>query len=101
MKKLILSVVLIFGLSSVNSLRAQQTKSDANAPVVAFEKDTIDYGTVVYVSDSTLYVTFKNTGKELLIISEANGSCGCPISTARKEPIQPRQKTQIKVYYDT
>ncbi|HTA82903.1 MAG TPA: DUF1573 domain-containing protein [Bacteroidia bacterium] len=101
MKKLILSAFLIAGLSSMNSLSAQQMHSDPNAPVIAFEKDTIDYGTVAYASDGTRYFTFINTGKEPLIISEAHGSCGCTIPTAPKEPIQPGQKAQIKVHYDT
>jgi hypothetical protein len=101
MKKLILSVVLLAGLSSMNSLKAQQMHNDPNAPVIAFEKDTIDYGTVAYASDGTRYFTFKNTGKEPLIISEAHGSCGCTIPTAPKEPIQPGQTAQIKVHYDT
>jgi len=101
MKKLILSVVLLAGLSSMNSLKAQQMHNDPNAPVMAFEKDTIDYGTVAYASDGTRYFTFKNTGKEPLIISEAHGSCGCTIPTAPKEPIQPGQTAQIKVHYDT
>jgi hypothetical protein len=101
MKKLILSIVMLAGLSSVNSLSAQQMHSDPNAPVIVFEKDTIDYGAVAYASDGTRYFTFKNTGKEPLIISEAHGSCGCTIPIAPKEPIQPGQTAQIKVHYDT
>jgi hypothetical protein len=101
MKKLILSVVMIGGLLSVNCLHAQQVHNDPNAPVITFEKDTIDYGTVAYGADGTRYFSFKNTGKEPLIISEAHGSCGCTLPTPPKEPIQPGQTAQIKVHYDT
>jgi hypothetical protein len=110
MKKLILSAAIIAGLFSVNKLNAQQTQTDPNPPVMKFEKDTIDYGTIAYGSDGNRYFDFINAGNEPLIIKEVHSSCGCVVATwtieclvatSPKEPIQPGQSGRIKAHYDT
>jgi hypothetical protein len=103
MKKLIFTAALFTGMLFVGNLKAQDAPAppDPNAPVMKFEKDTIDYGTIAYGSDGYRYFKFANTGKEPLIIKEAHGSCGCTIPTPPKEPIQPGQTAEIKVHYDT
>ncbi len=102
MKNLLLTTMLFAGLLATGGLKAQQTAStDPNAPVIKFEKDTIDYGTIAHNADGYRYFRFVNTGKEPLIINEAHGSCGCTIPTPPKEPIQPGQSSEIKVHYAT
>ncbi|HSY76310.1 MAG TPA: DUF1573 domain-containing protein [Bacteroidia bacterium] len=110
MKTLILLITIIAGLLSVNRLSAQQTQTDSNAPVMKFEKDTVDYGTIAYGSDGYRYFDFVNAGNEPLIINEVHGSCGCVVATwtieclvatSPKEPIQPGQSGRIKAHYDT
>jgi hypothetical protein len=103
MKKLMFTAALFTGLLFTGALKAQDANApaDPNAPVMKFEKDTIDYGTVPYDADGFRYFKFTNTGKEPLIIKEAHGSCGCTIPTPPKEPIQPGQSSEIKVHYDT
>jgi hypothetical protein len=103
MKKLIFTAALFTGMLFVGNLKAQDAPAppDPNAPVMKFEKDTINYGTIAYASDGYRYFKFANTGKEPLIIKEAHGSCGCTIPTPPKEPIQPGQTAEIKVHYDT
>jgi len=68
---------------------------------IEFEKDFHDYGDVKYGADGTCTFEFKNTGNAPLIISEAHGSCGCTVPEWPKEPINPGQKAQLKVKYDT
>lgn len=113
MKKLLSSVTLIAGLFITGSLFAQtpgqatiQTpapaaSNPADAPVMKFERDTIDYGTIPHNADGYRSFKFTNVGKEPLIISNAHGSCGCTVPTAPKEPIQPGQASEIKVHYAT
>lgn len=72
-----------------------------NAPVMTFESEVIDYGTIEYGSDGVRVFKFKNTGKEPLIISNAVGSCGCTTPSWPKEPIKPGETGEIKVKYDT
>jgi hypothetical protein len=107
MKNLILTTVLMSCLFSVCQLNAQ---TDLNAPVMKFEKDTVDYGTIAYGSDGYRYFNFINAGNEPLIIKEVHSSCGCVVArwtieclvaTSPKEPIQPGQSGRIKAHYDT
>ncbi len=101
MKKLLSSITLIAGLMFAGNLLAQDTPADPNAPVMKFEHDTIDYGTIPHNADGYRAFKFTNVGKEPLIIKDARGSCGCTVPTAPKEPIQPGQDAEIKVHYAT
>lgn len=72
-----------------------------NAPELKFDSEVIDYGTIEHNADGNREFKFKNTGKEPLIISNAQGSCGCTVPTWPKEPIMPGQAASIKVKYAT
>lgn len=102
MKKLLFSAILIGAMVYGVNVKAQDaTPNDPNAPVMRFQSDTIDYGTIAHNADGFRYFKFSNTGKEPLIIKEARGSCGCTVPTPPKEPIQPGQQSEIKVHYAT
>jgi hypothetical protein len=103
MKKFLLSATLISGIIYAGNVKAQEATppADPNAPVMIFQSDTIDYGTIQHNADGYRYFKFTNTGKEPLIIKEARGSCGCTVPTPPKEPIQPGQQSEIKVHYAT
>ena len=76
-------------------------KDSSNMPVITFESETIDYGTIPWDADGNREFKFKNTGKEPLIISEVQRSCGCTTPEAPKDPIKPGESGIIKVHYDT
>jgi len=103
MKNLLSSITLLAGLLFAGNLVAQDqtTPPDPNAPVMKFEQDTIDYGTIPHNADGNREFKFTNVGKEPLIIKDARGSCGCTVPTAPKEPVQPGQSNEIKVHYAT
>lgn len=75
--------------------------TDASAQEISFKKDVHDYGTVKYSGNGECSFEFKNTGKAPLIISNAQGSCGCTVPEWPKEPIAPGKTASIKVKYDT
>lgn len=68
---------------------------------IKFEKELHDYGTIQQGADGGTEFVFTNTGKEPLVISNAQGSCGCTVPEWPKEPLAPGQKASIKVMYDT
>ncbi len=78
-----------------------ETKMDANAAEITFEKDLHDFGTIEYAGDGVYAFKFTNTGKEPLIISDAKGSCGCTVPKWPKEPVLKGQSNYINVSYDT
>lgn len=96
MKHLVLSLafMLIGGL-------AMAQENNPNAPVIKFEKETIDYGTIERGANGVREFHFTNEGKEPLIITKATGSCGCTVPSWPREPIAPGESSVIKVKYDT
>jgi len=96
------NMILIAVLLSSTLLKAQQiTVPDPNAPVVTFEKDTIDYGTIPHNANGYRYFIFTNTGKSPLIINYVTTSCGCLVASWPKRLIKPGQIDTIKAHYDT
>lgn len=75
--------------------------SAAKLDYVKFDKVEHDYGTVKKGADGNCVFTYKNTGKEPLIITNCYGSCGCTVPKWEKEPLMPGKSFDIKVHYDT
>lgn len=111
MKKIIaLAMLVVLGVTSSNAqetskkLKATNTKvatAKVNGAGMVFVTETIDYGTVAYNSDGRREFVFTNNGNKPLIITNAQGSCGCTVPTYPKEPIAPGAKGVIGVKYDT
>ena len=80
---------------------AEKVEQAAEGPVMNFESETVDYGTIEQNSDPYREFTFTNTGTEPLIISNARGSCGCTVPTYPTDPIMPGETAKIKVRYAT
>jgi len=97
MKRLWISMSLV----AASFFAFAQEESNPNAPVIKFEKETIDYGTITQGADGNREFQFTNEGKEPLIITKATGSCGCTVPTWPREPIAPGESGVIKVKYDT
>jgi hypothetical protein len=104
--------VLIIGFicSTVAAAFAQETQTpttppptppNPNAPEVKFETDVHDFGTLQKGAPCETEFKFTNTGKEPLVISNAQASCGCTIPSYPKEPIMPGKTGVIKVKYDS
>ena len=79
MKKYILPVVFL--LVSVQIL--SQTKKGQAEMIF---KDTLHiFGTIWYDTEAVYEFTFKNTGKQPLIIEKVQSSCGCTVPKWRKK----------------
>lgn len=99
MKKVLFTLTLVLvGMMGLNQASAQELQS---GPVIEFEKDVHDYGTIKQHGNGVYEFKFKNTGTEPLTISNAKGSCGCTVPEWPKEPIAPGESGSIKVKYDT
>ncbi|GAA4320550.1 hypothetical protein GCM10023143_34820 [Compostibacter hankyongensis] len=67
---------------------------------VKFKEENIDFGTAKLNKPVTVEFTFTNTGKEPLIIQNAQPSCGCTTPDWTKEPVMPGKKGSIKATYN-
>jgi hypothetical protein len=101
MKEILLSLSVI-ALGWVK-LDAQEVTASVNpnAPEIVFEAPTHDFGTLKQGADCSTEFKFKNTGKEPLVINNAQASCGCTVPQPPKDPIKPGETGVIKVKYDS
>ncbi len=102
MRKFFLSAFMIcFAVFGINAQDASQSATNPNAAEITFVKTVHDYGTIVQGSDGACEFKFTNTGKEPLILSRPQSSCGCTVPTWPQEPILPGKSEVIKVTYNT
>jgi hypothetical protein len=76
-------------------------EADANLPSFEFKEETHDFGKIVQGEKVSYDFQFKNSGKGDLVISGANGSCGCTVPEYPKEAISPGGTGTIKVTFDS
>lgn len=115
MKKLIFAACFL-GLLSCNDkgLKVDGVDSDAvsnsesaegrissDQPDITFEEKVFDFGTIVQGEKVSHAFIFKNNGKKSLIISSAQGSCGCTVPEWPKEPIAPGASNRINVVFNS
>jgi hypothetical protein len=96
MKRCLFVSFLLLVLFSFNSY-SQQSKG----PIIKFESQVYDYGTIYQGADGNCNFTFKNEGDEPLVLSNVRSSCGCTVPKWPKDPILPGQSSSIQVTYDT
>lgn len=106
-----LAMLTVFGVTASTAQTAKTTKKSAakaesvtprvDGAGIVFESETIDYGTIQHNADGKREFVFTNIGNKPLIISNAQGSCGCTVPTWPKEPIAPGAKGVIGVKYAT
>jgi Protein of unknown function (DUF1573) len=78
-----------------------QPREKNEGPQITFQKTSINYGKIKKDSDPLRKFSFQNTGDKALIITSAQGSCGCTVPDYPKEAIAPGASSFIDVRYDT
>jgi len=96
-----LVALLTISFSAFSQDEIKTNKDDKNLPEIFFEKTVHDYGVIKYNGDGTCEFTFKNIGKEPLLLTQVQASCGCTTPTWPKETIKPGEKGTIVVKYNT
>ena len=110
MKKVVLLVSVLFFATSCNDATSRIESSNEVSseesmmealPTIAFESDFQDFGEIQegIVAEHTF--TFKNEGDGPLIISNAQGSCGCTVPDWPRNPIAPGETGVIKVSFNS
>ncbi|MFA4851927.1 MAG: DUF1573 domain-containing protein [Bacteroidales bacterium] len=103
--KSLIICLFLFAAISVTKGQTENTQTNVqenpNAPEITLDKTVHDYGTIKKDADGSCEFTFKNTGKEPLVLSNVKSSCGCTVPSWSKDPILPGKSGVIKVVYDT
>lgn len=68
---------------------------------ITFKTENQYRQSLIYTPDGKRDFVFTNTGNTPLIITSAQGSCGCTVPTYPKEPIAPGATAKISVKYAT
>ncbi len=86
-----------------NLLKAEKRDNEISkgAPVIKFNEEVYDFGTVDEgdIVEKSFVVT--NTGKTNLVITNAKATCGCTVPTWPKEAIEPGTSAEVKVKFNT
>ena len=84
-----------------NPATASSNAEKTDLAEMAFEVTEQDFGLIVQGESVKKIFKFTNTSKVDLIISSANGSCGCTIPKWPKRPISPGQSGEIEVIFNS
>ncbi len=85
-----------------NPLTAAAEGADPDElPNIKFETEEHDFGTIQQGEKVQYAFKFKNIGKVDLIISSAQGSCGCTVPQYPKQPLKPGTEATIDVTFDS
>jgi len=88
--------VLLASCVNKNEKQAKQSGEE-----IYFEQSSYDYGEIAEDSDGIYKISFKNIGKEAIVINRVRSSCGCTIPSWPKEPIEAGSGGIIEVKYNT
>ena len=101
MKKLVLSLGMMFATVLAVNTASAQTEVKMAGPEISIDKDVHDYGQINKDANGDCFFTITNTGNEPLTITKAKGSCGCTVPDWPREPIAPGKTAKMKVTYAT
>ena len=93
-KRIVLSVLMLVVLTSCK-------KNQSNFPTMEFLENEYNFGEITEGQKVYKDFIFTNTGKTDLIITGAQGSCGCTIGDYPKQPIKSNEQGVIKVTFNS
>lgn len=77
------------------------TNTTGEYPIMTFDKQEHDFGTIAANTPVETIFKFTNTGKAPLIITNATSSCGCTVPQYPKDtPIAPGESGEILVKFN-
>jgi hypothetical protein len=89
-------VVLTTGCS--NSTEDQARKKGVE---MFFTETVHDYGEIPEKSEGVWTFSYKNLGKEAIVINRVRSTCGCTIPKWTREPVAPGDTGTVSVKYNT
>lgn len=90
MKYILLAISVI--MSALVGVKAQ--------PKFSFDRETYDFGAIMWKQPITAKFEFTNTGNKPLVIHNVETSCGCIVSSWTKKPVRPHHKGVIEAVFD-
>jgi len=101
MKKIFSIFAFIAVSAAVNAQTAESATTNPNAPEFQWVSEVFDFGKIPQGIPAEARFEFVNSGKEALIITDVQKTCGCTKTDWSKEPIAPGQKGWIIAEYNS
>ena len=77
-----------------------KVETNPDAPEFKWDEETYDFGTIAKGSNPVSHkYWFTNVGKEPLIISKVDKTCGCTVPGWTKEPVAPGERGWVEAKY--
>ena len=100
-----LIIMIGFGLLLSGSLLAQQkqpaTKPQGNEKAIfTLEKKSLNFGEIKMGTTKMLELSFTNTGKKTLVLTDVYTNCGCTTVDWPKDPFPPGKSGTLKINYN-
>jgi hypothetical protein len=86
---------------NIQATASGKVADPGSAPNIAFEEDKHDFGKITQGEIVSFSYVFKNNGGSDLVISSAQGSCGCTIPEFPKGAIKPGEQGKVDVKFDS
>lgn len=89
-------------MDMLNNPSSEFSADPDELPIIAFDEEVHNFGTLSQGEQFTHTFTFENTGKSPLVLSFVEGSCGCTVMKDwPKEPIAPGESGEIKAEFNS
>lgn len=95
MKKLLAAVFMFVCVAFVSN-----AQTSSNTPAFQWVGEVYDFGNIPQGIPAVATFEFVNNGKEALIITDVQKTCGCTNTEWPQEPVLPGQKGVIKATYN-
>lgn len=99
MKK-VLSIIAFLAVTAGVQAQTSSIPANPNAPEFQFVSEVYEFGSIPQGIPTEARFEFTNVGKEPLIITDVQKTCGCTKTDWSKEPIAPGQKGWIVAEYN-
>ena len=84
-----------------NPVRRDGTLDSSYLPILVWEQDVYDFGTILEGDVVTKEFLFTNSGNAPLLIANATSTCGCTVPEWPKTPVPPDSTGAIKVKFNS
>ena len=82
---------------------AQAAARDANAgelPMIKFDKEVHDFGTIANGTPVETKFTYTNTGNSMLVVSNVKSTCGCTVPSNYTRQVAPGETGEFSVKFN-
>jgi len=96
-----LSIIILISSFSFSYGQSKTSIIVEKTTGIEFEVTEYNFGTIESGEVVSYAYKFTNTGNIPLIITNAEGSCGCTVAYFPQEPVMPKEKSEVRIEFDT